>query len=162
MRKTGTDNELFNVSTCQCSILLNNMVSFNRKSEFRKPENLSKPISKGEKFNVAELSLLKEFGRNNCAHIIFTAEANSLPTDARQLFEDYDLVGCHASRSNDLSVHARIDSTGYVRLLWKSIKENNEFSHAAIFEVKFGKNSEGAITDSRERTADALFSDVGQ
>ena len=38
VRKTGTDNELFNVSTYQCSILLNKMVSFNRKSEFRKPE----------------------------------------------------------------------------------------------------------------------------
>ena len=35
VRKTGTDNELFNVSTYQCSILLNKMVSFSRKSEFQ-------------------------------------------------------------------------------------------------------------------------------
>ena len=37
------------------------VVSFNWVSEFRKPENLSKLVTKGEKFNVAELSLLKEF-----------------------------------------------------------------------------------------------------
>ena len=36
-----------------------------------------------------------------------------------------------------LSVHARTDSTGYVRLLWKSNGEADEFSHAAIFTVKF-------------------------
>ena len=64
------------------------------------------------------------------------------------------LVGCHSSRSNDLSVHARIDSTGYVRLLMESSEEDDKKSHAAIFEVKFGKKGEGAITDSRERKAD--------
>ena len=70
-------------------------------------------------------------------------------------------MGCHSSRSNDLSVHARIDSTGYVRLLLESSEEDDELIHAAIFEVKFGKKSESAITDARERTADTLFSDVG-
>ena len=108
----------FNVPTYQCSILFNNMGSLNRKSEFRRPENLNKPTTKGEKFNVADLSLLREFWRNNVANVILTSEANSLPTDVWQLFEDYGLVGCHSSRSSDLSVHARIDSTGYVRLLW--------------------------------------------
>ena len=43
-RKTGTNFELFNVPTYQCSILFNNMGSFNWKSEFRRPENLNKPI----------------------------------------------------------------------------------------------------------------------
>ena len=33
-------------------------------------------------------------------------------------------------------------------------------THAAIFEVKFGKKAEGAITDSRERTADTLYNDL--
>ena len=66
-----------------------------------------------------------------------TAEADSLPTDAMQLLEDYGLVGCHSSRSNDLSVHARIDSTGYVRLLWESNDDKN--GHAANSEVKFGR-----------------------
>ena len=33
-------------------------------------------------------------------------------------------------------------------------------SHASIFKVKFGKKAEGSITDSRERTADTLFSDL--
>ena len=131
------------------------MGSFNRKSEFWKPENLSKPITNGEKFHVADLSRLTEFWVNDYAHVIMTAD--NRPTDAKQLFEDYGLVGCHSSRSNDLSVHAKIDSTSYVRLLWESIEEDNEFSHAAIFEVKFGKKPEGAITDSRGRTAGALL-----
>ena len=96
---------------------------FNRKSEFRRPENLNKPIIKGEEFNVADMSLLKEFSRNNYAHVILTAEADSLPTDEKQLLEDYGLVGCHSSRRNDLSVHARIDSTGYVRFLWDQVKK---------------------------------------
>ena len=70
------------------------------------------------------------------------------------------LVGCHSSRSNDLSVHARIDSTGYVRLLWESSEEDDKNRHAAIFEVKIGGEKGGVITDSRERTADTLFSDL--
>ena len=86
-----------------------------------------------------------------------TAEADNLPTNTWQLLEDYGLEGCHSTRSNDLSVRARIDSTSYVHLLWESIGEENEFSHVAIFEVKFGKKSERVITDSRWRTADALF-----
>ena len=60
-RKTGTHVELCNVPTYQCSILFNNIGSFNRKSEFRKPENLNKPVAQGEKFNVADLSLLRDF-----------------------------------------------------------------------------------------------------
>ena len=60
VRKTGTNVELFNVPTYQCSILFNNMGSFNPRSEFRRPENLNKPITKGEKFNVADVSLLRE------------------------------------------------------------------------------------------------------
>ena len=112
MRKTGTNVELGCVPTYQCSILFNNMGSFNRKSEFQRPENLNKPITKGEKFNVADLSLLREFWRNNYAHVILTAEADSLPTDDKELLEDYGLVECHSRRSNDLSVHARIPETG--------------------------------------------------
>ena len=151
MRKTGTNVELFNVPTYQCSILFNNMGSFNRKSEFQRPENLNKPITKGEKFNVADLSLLREFWRNNYAHVILTAEADSLPTDDKELLEDYGLVECHSRRSNDLLVHARIDSTGYVRFLSESSEEDAKNTLAAIFEVKFGKKAEEAITDSREQ-----------
>ena len=40
-------------------------------------------------FNVADLSLLKEFWGNNDAHVILTAEADSLSTDAEELLEDY-------------------------------------------------------------------------
>ena len=84
MRKTGTNVELLNVPAYQCSILFNNMGSFNRNTEFQKPENLNKPITEGEKSNVAELSLLKEFWRNNFAHVILTAEADSLPQDSKK------------------------------------------------------------------------------
>ena len=71
--------------------------------------------------------------------MILTAEADSLSTDAKQLLEDYGLVGCHSNNGNYLSVHARIDSTGSVRILWESNDEEDKGSHAAIFEVKFGK-----------------------
>ena len=74
---------------------------------------------------------------------------------------DYLRTTAYSSRSNDLSVHARIDPTGYIRLLWESSEEDDELTHAAIFQVKFGKKSEGAITDSRERTADTLVSHIG-
>ena len=90
------------------------------------------------------------------AHVVLTAEADSLPTCTRQLPEDSGLVGCHSIRDNGLSVRARIDSTGYVRLLWESIGDENEFSNAVIFEVKCGQKSERVITDSRGRRADAL------
>ena len=59
--------------------------SFNRKNEFQKPENLNKAITKGEKFNVAELSLLREFLGNTNAHVILTAEADSLLTDTKNV-----------------------------------------------------------------------------
>ena len=44
---------------------------------------------------------------------------------------------------------------------FEPFEEDTELSHAAIFEVKIGKMSERAITDSRERTAGILFFDVG-
>ena len=126
VRKTGTNVELNNVPTYQCSILFNNMGSFNRKSEFQRPENLNKPITKGEKFNVADLSLLREFWGNNYAHVILTAEADSLPTDEKELLEDYGLVECHSSRSNDLSVHARNDSTGMFPSCGNQVKKTTK------------------------------------
>ena len=61
VKKIGRDVELFNASTFQCSILFNNVGSFNRKSQSQKPENLNKLIIKGEKFNISELSFTKEF-----------------------------------------------------------------------------------------------------
>ena len=81
--------------------------------------------------------------------MILTAEADSLPTDAKELLHDNGLVGCHSSRSNDLSVHARIDSSGYIRLLGESDVDDRN-GHAAIFEVKFGKKTNGATEASRE------------
>ena len=120
-----------------------------------------KAVSPHEKFNVTndpQLSLLRESWGNNHAHVILTAEADSLPTDEKKLLDDCRLVVCHSSRSNDLSVHARIDSSGYVRLLWESDDDRN--GHAATFEVKFGKRSKKAITQlprSRERSAEQLF-----
>ena len=79
-----------------CSILFNNMGAFNRKNEFRRPQNLNKAIAKGEKYNITKLSLHREFSRNNYAHVIMTAEADSLTTETKQLLEDYGLVVCHS------------------------------------------------------------------
>ena len=58
VRKTGTIVGFFNVPTYQCSILFNNVGYFKRKSDFRRPENLNKPIAKGEKSNITDLSFL--------------------------------------------------------------------------------------------------------
>ena len=69
-----------------------------------------------------------------------TAETDCFPTDAKQLREEYFLLECHSSRSNDLSVHARVDTTKKHRLLWESIKENDKYPHAECFEVKFGEH----------------------
>ena len=68
--KTRTNVELLNVPTYQCNILFKNMGSFNRKSEFWRPVNLNTLITEGEKFNVADLSLLREFWENNYAPVI--------------------------------------------------------------------------------------------
>ena len=47
------------------------------------------------------------------------------------------------------------DSSGYIRTLWESDDDRN--GHAAIFEVKFGKKTERAVRESRERSAEQLF-----
>ena len=44
-----------------------------------------------------------------------------------------------------------------VFIVLRIIGEENEFSHAAIFDVKFCKKPEKVVTDSRGRTTDALF-----
>ena len=138
------------------------MGSFNRKSEFRKAENINKPISSKEKFNVTndpQLSLPTEFWGNNYAHAILTAEADSLLPDAEELLSDCGSVGCHSSKSNDLSVHARINSSGFLSLLLES-EDDDRNGHAAIFEVKFGKTSDRAVQESRQRCTEQLFADL--
>ena len=70
---------------------------------------------RNEKFSVTndpQWSLLTEFWGNNYAHVILTGEADSLPKDEKELLNDCGFVGCHSSKSNDLSVHARINSLG--------------------------------------------------
>ena len=57
-----------------------------------------------------------------------------------------------------MSVHARIDSSGYIHLLWESNEDRN--GHAAIFEVKYGKTSERAVKESREQSVEQLFADL--
>ena len=59
---------LFHVSTCQCSILFNNLGFFNKKGEFRKAEHIDQQTSPNERFNVTKdppLLLLTKFWRNN-------------------------------------------------------------------------------------------------
>ena len=60
VRKTGTHVELCNVPTYQCSILFNNIGSINRKSEFRKPENLNKPVSTKVKSSISPICHFSE------------------------------------------------------------------------------------------------------
>ena len=87
--------------------------------------------------------------------MILTAEADNLPTDEKGLLDDYGSVGCRSSRSNDLSVHARIDPSGFFRLLWEADDRNG---HAAIFEVKFGKKRQ--IEQPQNRASDRLSSSL--
>ena len=96
---------------------------------------MSKPATKVESSTSPSCHFPENSGGKNHAHVILTSEADSLPTDDKKLLEDCGLVGCHSSRSIDLSVHARIDSTGYVRLLWESSEEEDKNSHAAIFGI---------------------------
>ena len=162
VRKAGPDVNLYYVPMYQLSILFYNMGSFNKKSEFRKAVNIDKPISSNKRFNVTDdphLSLLTEFWGNNYAHVLLTAEADSLPADAKELIHGHRLVGCHSSKSNDLTVHDRIDSSGFFRRLWESdVGDRN--GHAAIFEVEFGKKINRATDSSRERSAEHLLNDL--
>ena len=80
--------------------------------------------------------------------MILTADADSSPTAEKELLDDCGLGRCHSSRSNDLS-------SGYVRHLWEPDDDRN--GHAALFEVKFGKNAERTITVPRERSAEQLI-----
>ena len=156
VKKTGRELDQYSVSNCQCNILFNNMGSFNRTSEFRREENKGKPVHKKEKFNVTKdprLSLLREFWGNNYAHVIMTAEADSLPKDPVELLNTFGLRGCHSDNEH-LSVHARIGSSGEVRELWESEKEDMDRGHAAIFEVRFGEKSD---PESCERSVDAYW-----
>ena len=62
--KDSTNVALYNVSTYHYSIPFKNTGSFNWRSEFRKVENMNKPVISEEKFNVnndPQLSLLREF-----------------------------------------------------------------------------------------------------
>ena len=54
---------------------------------------------------------------------------------------------------------ARIDSSGYIPLLWEPDVDDRN-GHAAIFEVKYCKTSERAVKESRERSAEQLFTDL--
>ena len=44
--------------------------------------------------------------------------------------------------------------------MWESSEEDDKNPHAAIFDVKFGKKAEGAITEPRERKAGTLSNDL--
>ena len=65
-------------------------------------------------------------------------------------------MGCHSSRSNDLSVRARIESSGDIRFFLRE-SDDDRNGHAAIFEVKFGKKTERTTTESRETSAELLL-----
>ena len=62
-------------------------------------------------------------------------------------------MGCHSSRTNDLSVHARI-----IHQNMFDLRESNDGrnGHAAIFEVKIGK----LMKRARQRSAEKLVDDL--
>ena len=90
-----------------------------------------------------------------------TAEADTLSTDAKQLLEDSTVfLGCHSSRNNDLSVHARIDSTVLFASCGNQVMKKTEgFTCMRSLKWKV-KRTEGISTDSCERTADTLFDEL--
>ena len=111
VRKAGPNVDLYNVSTYQCSIPFNNMGSFSRRSEFRKAEKHGQTgFTTGEVQTFRPAALSYRQSENSKEITILTAEADSIPTDEKALLVANGLVGCHSSRSNDLSIHARIDS----------------------------------------------------
>ena len=70
---------------------------------FRKAENMDKPISSNGRVDITndpQQSHLRELCGTIYAHVILTAKADILPTDEKELLDDYGLVGCHSSRSN--------------------------------------------------------------
>ena len=160
--KTGKDVELFlrinlamQHSLLQFGFFQSEENSWGQRTWISLPPRVKQLISLSCRYS-------KNFWRNSHAHVILTSEADSLPTDTRQLLEDYGLVGCHSARSHDLSVHAKIDSAGYVRFLWASIGWANEFSFCSRFwRVKVRQKPERALADLREQTVDTLFSDLG-
>ena len=159
VRKTGTNVELCNVPTYQCSILFSNMGWFNRKCEVRKPQNLNKPVAKGGSSMSPICHYSENSGETTTRMCFWQRKLTAYRQTQNSCLRTVALVGCHSSRSNDLSVHARIGSRRYVRLLLESSEEDDKNSHAAIFEVKIGeKNSKR--TESRERTTDTLFNDL--
>ena len=123
VRKAGPDVDLYIVSSYQCSILFNNMRSFSRKTEFWKTENMHQPFLRKRNSTLpttGSCHFSENFGRNDYAHVTLTAEADSFPTDENEFLDDYGMVGCYSSRSEDLPVHARIHSSRYVPSLWES------------------------------------------
>ena len=127
-----------------------------------------------EKFNVAndpQLSLLREFWANIYTHVILTAEADSLPTDEKELLDDCGFVGCHSSRSNDLSVHARIVASGFFSLYGNQMdmQQSLRSSLAKKRQEEQPQNRDRLSSSltfwspteaSRERSAEELFADL--
>ena len=65
VRKTGTNGDIYSVSTNQCSILFNNVGSSNRKSEFRKAENMRKPATKVQSSTSPSCHFSENSGETN-------------------------------------------------------------------------------------------------
>ena len=89
--------------------------------------------------------------------MILTAEADSLPTDAKELLNDYGFVGCHSSKSNDLSVHARINSSGYIRLLHGNQMLMTEMDMPQSLKSNLARRQK---EQSRNRASDLLSSSL--
>ena len=127
-----------------------------RNNGFQKVENMDKSVTSGEKFNVTnepQLSFLREIWRKTARMWPWRQRLTACQQMKRSCLMT---VACGmSSRSNDLSAHARIDSSECVRLIWEFNDDKN--GHSAIFEVTFGKKTEVVTTESREWSAEQLF-----
>ena len=160
LRQVG-NFEQFHKSTYQCSILFNDNGFFQTEEWILKITELEQSYCTKKRKVQCHVSvtssrvLVKQlctcdvdsWGRqfaNRCKGTIVRLWLGGMPLNEGQL------SAC--SCKNWLH---RICSTPVGIEWWK-----DRSSHAAIFEVKFGQRSDGLHTDSRERTADTLFSDL--
>ena len=156
VRNIGKDVELFNVSTYQYSIFFNNLGSFQSEEwipEAREPEGANYQGCRIQyRWSVATQG---NFGKQLCScyldgrggqianrhkAVAWGLRLGGMPINKKQWFVSTCKNWFHRSCSSSLGINRR-----------------REFSHAAILEMKLGKESERVITYSRGRTADALF-----
>ena len=88
--------------------------------------------------------------------MILTAEADSLSTDEKKLLSIVAWWDATKARAMICQSTQELIPQGMFASYGSQVKKTTKIHMHAIFEVKFGKKAEGAITDSRERAPDSL------